>query len=120
MSEAATLTDARAERLKLRQIAFFSFGDVVDGTITFGVGAFVFYYLTAVIGLPGTIVGALLAFSITCDAVLDPLIGSISDTTDSRFGRRLPFMFFAGIPAAIAFALLYAIPEALSGWTLTL
>ena len=121
MSEAAaTVTDVRAERLKFGQIAFVSFGDVVDGTISFGVGAFVFYYLTAVIGLPGTIVGALLAFSITCDAVLDPLIGSISDTTRSRFGRRLPFMFIAGFPAAIAFALLYAIPETLSGWMLTL
>jgi GPH family glycoside/pentoside/hexuronide:cation symporter len=120
MSEAvaATVTDVRAERLKFGQISFVSFGDVVDGTISFGVGAFVFYYLTAVIGLPGTIVGGLLAFSITCDAVLDPLIGSISDTTRSRFGRRLPFMFIAGFPAALAFALLYAIPESLSGGAL--
>ena len=120
MSEAAaTVTNnIRDERLKLGRIAFFSFGDVVDGTISFGFGAFVFYYLTAVIGLPGTIVGGLLAFSITCDAVLDPLIGSISDTTRSRFGRRLPFMFIAGFPAALAFALLYAIPESLSGGAL--
>ena len=121
MSEVADIvTNARDKRLKFGRIAFFSFGDVVDGTITYGVGAFVFFYLTAVIGLSGTIVGTLLAFSITCDAVLDPLIGSISDTNRSRFGRRLPFMFIAGFPAAIAFALLYAIPETLSGWTLTL
>lgn len=106
--------------LARRQIALFSFGDVVDGTITYGIGAFVFYYLTAVVGLSGTVVGSLLAFSILCDAFLDPLIGSISDTTRSRLGRRLPFMFIAGIPAAFAFALLYAIPEALSGWTLTI
>lgn len=110
---------AIAASLTRRQIALFSFGDVVDGTITFGIGAFVFYYLTAVVGLSGTIVGSLLAFSILCDAVLDPLIGSISDTMRSRLGRRLPFMFVAGFPAAFAFALLYAVPEALSGWALT-
>lgn len=115
-AETATARGPSAQRLSFRQTALFSFGDVVDGTITYGVGAFVFYYLTAVVGLSGTVVGALLALSIVCDAVLDPLIGSISDTTRSRYGRRLPFMFVAGFPAAVAFAMLYAVPEALGGW----
>lgn len=104
--------------LKVHDKAFFAAGDIVDGTINFGIGVFIFYYLTAVCGLSGTVAGAILAISTICDAVLDPLIGSISDNTHTRYGRRLPYMLTAALPMALAFALLFSIPAGLHGWAL--
>ena len=78
--------------LSFRDKALFTAGDIVDGTINLGLGVFIFYYLTAVCGLTGTLAGTILAISTICDAILDPLIGSISDNTRSRYGRRLPYM----------------------------
>lgn len=98
----------------------FATGDAVDGIINWGVTAFAFYYLTAVCGLSGTITGAILAISITIDAVADPLIGSISDNTRSRWGRRLPYMFVAASPGALAFGLLFSIPAIEAEWLLAL
>jgi GPH family glycoside/pentoside/hexuronide:cation symporter len=109
---------ARGAPLSFCDKALFATGDVVDGTINFGIGVFIFYYLTAVCGLPGVLAGALLAVSTISDAIVDPLIGSISDNTRTRYGRRLPYMLVAAIPTTLAFALLFSIPENLHGWAL--
>ncbi|WP_295632485.1 MFS transporter [Novosphingobium sp.] len=74
---------------------------------------FVFFYYSAVLGLSGTLVGAALAVSLAFDAVVDPVVGSWSDNTRSRLGRRLPLMI-ASIPLiVIAIALLFAPPRGL-------
>jgi GPH family glycoside/pentoside/hexuronide:cation symporter len=106
------------QALAFHEKAQFATGDVVDGVINFGVATFIFYYLTAVCGLSGTVAGTMLALSTISDAFLDPLIGSISDHTRSRFGRRLPYMFAAAVPTAVSFALLFSVPSFLTGWTL--
>lgn len=46
------------------------------------------------------------------DAFTDPTMGSISDNTRGRFGRRRPYMLVGGILAAIMFAVLWRVPEA--------
>jgi len=60
--EASAGPPARAP-LKFRNKALFTAGDIVDGTINFGIGVFIFYYLTAVCGLSGSVAGAILAVS---------------------------------------------------------
>ena len=74
---------------------------------------FIFFYYTAVFGLSGSLVGAALAISLGFDAVVDPVIGSISDSVTSRLGRRLPVMI-AAIPfIVISIGLLFSPPHGL-------
>ncbi len=74
---------------------------------------FIFFYYTAVLGLSGSLVGAALAISLGFDAVVDPLIGSISDSVRSRLGRRLPVMI-AAIPfVVVSIGLLFSPPRGL-------
>ncbi len=75
---------------------------------------FVFFYYTAVLGLSGSLVGAALAISLVFDAVVDPLVGSISDNVRSRLGRRIPVMV-AAIPfVVVSIGLMFSPPRALS------
>jgi len=67
----------------------YCFGQAVESGYL-GINAFIFFYYTAVLGLSGSLVGAALALSMCLDAIADPLIGSWSDNTRSRLGRRLP------------------------------
>ena len=74
---------------------------------------FIFFYYTAVLGLSGSLVGAALAISLGFDAVVDPLIGSISDNVRSWLGRRLPVMI-AAIPfVVVSIGLLFSPPRGL-------
>ena len=58
------------------------------------------------------------------DAISDPLVGSLSDVTRSRWGRRHPYMYLAAIPFAASFYFLFAPPSGLGEmglfWWLTL
>ncbi|MEO7026302.1 MAG: MFS transporter [Caulobacteraceae bacterium] len=77
---------------------------------------FVFFYYTAVLGLSGALVGVALAIGLAFDAAVDPLIGSLSDNTRSRLGRRLPLMIIAIPLIALSMGLLFAPPEHGSTW----
>lgn len=48
------------------------------------------------------------------DAVSDPLVGSISDNTRSRFGRRIPYILAGGVLVGITFAIIFMVPGNLS------
>jgi GPH family glycoside/pentoside/hexuronide:cation symporter len=47
------------------------------------------------------------------DGFTDPIVGSISDNSRSRFGRRIPFILIGGILLGIFFSLLWLAPR---GW----
>ena len=62
-------------RLKLA----YASGQLVDGVVSTALSLFLLFYLTAVCGLSGGLAGAAVSFGLLVDAVLDPLIGSVSD-----------------------------------------
>ncbi len=65
--------------------------------------------------LSPAIVGVLFALAKLWDGVNGPLIGSLSDRSRSRFGRRRPFLF-ASLPfLVVGFVMLWTIPRALEG-----
>jgi GPH family glycoside/pentoside/hexuronide:cation symporter len=129
MTEPATATEARPAPLKapVRSPvkAAYGLGSLVDGVAGAVVGTFLFFYFTAVLGLSGSMVGAAAAISLVVDAAVDPLLGSWSDNTRSRWGRRIPFMIVGAPLAAIALGLLFSPPHhlaplALFAWLLAL
>ncbi|MDZ7704245.1 MAG: MFS transporter [Trueperaceae bacterium] len=55
----------------------------------------------------------------TVNAVIAPPIGYISDRTQTRWGRRLPFMFASGLPMLVFFVLLWTpLVYSTSNWNL--
>jgi GPH family glycoside/pentoside/hexuronide:cation symporter len=49
-------------------------------------------FLTSYLGVPAGIAGAATTGVLVFDMITDPVIGYLSDRTDSRFGRRAPWM----------------------------
>lgn len=71
------------------------------------IGAYFAIFLTDVVGMsPGAAALAILIGG-SWDCVNDPIAGSISDRTRTRWGRRRPFLLFGGLPFALAFAPLW-------------
>ena len=75
---------------------------------TFNVAAL--FFLVTVLQIDPLIAGALITGSKLYDAFTDPLMGTLSDRTRSRWGRRRPYLFVGGILCGLSFALFFAVP----------
>ena len=86
-----------------------------SGAVAFGVkdGGFSFFLLpfyNLVLGVEAWVVSAALATALVIDAFVDPLLGHLSDRTYTRWGRRLPWLYMAPFPLALAWTLLWSPP----------
>jgi glycoside/pentoside/hexuronide:cation symporter, GPH family len=95
----------------------YCFGQVVESSYLTA-NTFIFFYYTAVLGLPGSLVGAAVAISMAIDAAFDPLIGSWSDSVRSKLGRRLPVMLIGAPLTFVTMGLMFTPPAGLSPWLL--
>ncbi|UJP10078.1 MFS transporter [Microbacterium sp. KUDC0406] len=75
--------------------------------------AFVVYFYVAHLGVPaGWVAGAMIAHGIL-NAVLNPVVGALSDRLRTPWGRRVPWIGLGIVPLVVAFALIW-MPPALS------
>jgi len=89
-------------------------GAVADGIKNAAFSTYLLLYFNQVLGVPAVIVSTAIALTLAVDAVVDPLIGRISDVTRSRWGRRHPYIIGAAIPTAVCFALTWFPPSGLT------
>lgn len=83
-----------------------------SASIAFGIKNNAFSYLlliyaTQVLGIPGYLAALALAVAMAWDAVSDLLLGHWSDKTQSRLGRRHPFMYAGFVLLPISFYALF-------------
>jgi len=67
-------------------------------------------FLTTVLGVPVGIAGFVTTAVLVFDMVTDPVIGYLSDRTNSRFGRRAPWMFVGVLVMAAGMVGLFSTP----------
>jgi len=76
---------------------FFGFGDVYGGGVFNIINFFYAIFLTDVVKIPPQYASVIFLVGKIWDAITDPIMGFISDRTNTRFGRRRPY-FLAGVP----------------------
>ena len=87
-------------------------GDLGISISFFVVGFFFMYYLTDLIGLDARLAGLALGIGMFWDAITDPLMGYISDRTNSKKGRKRVYILFGAVPLGLSFFLLWTVPSA--------
>ena len=90
------------DKVPLFQKAAFGSGHLVNNLLPGALGVFSFFLITAY-GIDPAIAGLLAAIPRFFDALSDPIMGFISDNTESRWGRRRPYIFAGAILSAILF-----------------
>lgn len=71
------------------------------------VSSYVIYYLTDMAGVSAMAAGTMFLASRVVDALLDPVIGAVSDRTKSKWGRYRPYMIFGSLFAVLIFIMLF-------------
>lgn len=96
----------------LKEKIGYALGDAASGGITWKIMSIAFpLFFTNVFGLSFADAAALMLIARLFDVVTDPLMGSIADRTQSRWGTYRPWLIFGSIPFGLIFALLFFTPE---------
>ena len=88
----------------------YGLGDAGTGLAASQLGFYLLPFFTCAAGLPVWIGGLLLMISKLWDGFNDPLIGWLSDHTQTRWGPRLPWIIGAAIPLGISLGAIWWVP----------
>jgi glycoside/pentoside/hexuronide:cation symporter, GPH family len=105
------MNDYENQKLNLKTKLAYGAGDL-GPAITANIAIFyMMIFFTNVAGIPAGLAGSILMVGKIWDAVNDPVVGLLTDKTKSRWGRRLPWLFYGAIPFGIFFFLQWIIPR---------
>ena len=88
----------------------FGVGDLSPAIVAAINGFFLNAFLLDVAGLRPAVAGAIFLIVKIWDAVNDPVMGALTDRTQTRWGRRRPWLLFAAIPFGLFFFLQWIVP----------
>ncbi|MDE0008288.1 MAG: MFS transporter, partial [Gammaproteobacteria bacterium] len=121
MAVTAEATAAAVQDRLPRKVVFaYGIPGVGAGYMYLLIGLYVMKFSTDVLLISPLVMGLIFSASRVWDAVSDPLVGYLSDRTRSRFGRRRTWMAASVVPICITFVMIFAPPEGLAGFGLTI
>lgn len=98
--------------VSLKEKIAYALGDAAAGGITWKVMSIAFpLFFTNIFGLTVADTATLMLVARLFDVVTDPLMGSLADRTQSRWGTYRPWLIFGAIPLGLTFALLLYTPD---------
>ncbi len=113
MQDAAAAREAERQRIIRSPWTKLSYaiGGIPYGVKGNGFSYFLLIFYSQALGVEASQVGLAILITFLFDAVSDPVVGYLSDNTRSRWGRRHPYMYFAALPVAGAYWLLWNPPQ---------
>lgn len=101
-----------SQKITLWEKISYAFGDAAAGGITWKIMSIAFpLFFTNVFGLSFADAAALMLIARLFDVVTDPVMGSLADRTQSRWGTYRPWLILGAIPFGLIFALLLYTPD---------
>ena len=99
----------------------FGVGQAAEGVMFATFSTFTLFFYNQILEVPGTLTGIALGIALFCDAITDPVAGSISDRLQTRWGRRHPLMALSAAPLGLCLFALFNPPAGMGpefyfGW----
>jgi glycoside/pentoside/hexuronide:cation symporter, GPH family len=101
---------APEDRVGFFRMVLYGCGGFVNNTLSAAIGGMLIV-LNLGLGMDPAWVGLVGAFPRLIDAIIDPVMGYISDHTKSRWGRRRPYIFIGAILSGLVYMGLWWIPR---------
>lgn len=101
---------SEAGSVSIKEKICYALGDVGNALAVSSVSFWLLIYLTDVAGLAPAQATLAMMLGRCWDAVCDPVVGWITDHTNSRWGKRRPYLFFFAVPYAVFYAALWMVP----------
>ncbi len=100
-----------ATKLTLQEKIGYSLGDTASHFVWDMVGFWLLFFYTDVYGISAAAAGTIMLIARFWDMAVDPIIGVISDRTNTRWGKFRPYILFGAIPYAVLAILTFSTPN---------
>lgn len=100
-----------ATKLSFKEKVGYSLGDTASHFVWDMVGFWLLFFYTDVYGISAAAAGTIMLIARFWDMAIDPIIGVISDRTNTRWGKFRPYILFGAIPYAILAILTFTTPN---------
>lgn len=98
---------AKEKKIGVGEKAAFAVGEIYGSGGVAILSLLYLWFLVSIIQIPAGIAGTIIMLARIWDAFSDPLMGSISDNTRTKFGRRRPYIFISAFLIIVALFLLF-------------
>ena len=104
------MTEAIVQKLNLKTRLGYGIGDIAICLYWSGVGLYLLYFYTDVVGISPSLAGLIYGLGMFWDAITDPFMGYMAERTRTKWGVYRPYLLFGNIPLALSFILLFWVP----------
>ena len=104
------MTEAIIQKLTLKTRLGYGIGDIAICLYWSGVGLYLLYFYTDVVGISPSLAGLIYGIGMLWDAVTDPFMGYLAERTRTKWGVYRPYLLFGNVPLALSFVLLFWVP----------
>src|SRR5262245_23394785 len=104
-----------ATEVPLRDKVLYGAGEIPISAKNTALNQFLLFFYADIVQLSPALVSTAIFVAKLWDAVTDPVMGYLSDTTRSRWGRRRPYVAAAAVPVGLCFFLVFRPPVLGSG-----
>jgi len=98
-------------KLSVKEKIGYSLGDTASHFVWDMVGFWLLFFYTDVYGISAAAAGTIMLVARFWDMAIDPVIGVVSDRTNTRWGKFRPYILFGAIPYAILAILTFTTPD---------
>ena len=99
------------KKVSTKEKVAYGIGDISNGMAFSCFALHFMFFGTNIVGMNPSHIGWALMIGRVWDALTDPFMGWVSDHTESRWGKRRPYLLFGAIPYALSFMALWLVPN---------
>lgn len=98
-------------KLSFKEKIGYSLGDTASHFVWDMVGFWLLFFYTDIYGISAAAAGTIMLVARFWDMAIDPVIGVVSDRTNTRWGKFRPYILFGAVPYAVLAILTFTTPN---------
>ena len=102
-------------KLSFREKAAYGLGAVGKDMVYMLSASYILYYYQDLLGIKGTVMGAIMMAARVFDAFNDPIMGVIVAKTKTKWGKFRPWLLIGTITNAVILYMVFSAPPSLTG-----
>lgn len=101
----------KTDKVTLKEKIGYGLGDAASSMFWKLFGMYLLFFYTDIFGIEAGIVGTMFLVTRIWDSLFDPVVGVISDRTETKWGKFRPYLLWVAIPFGLMGVLTFTTPD---------